>query len=85
MITDKCISYIFHYLTICFLACTDFPVPSGNGNSSDSGSSISTGAIVGIVLGGFSAIFMIMVILWWNGCFKRKDTLEYGTIFSHFV
>ncbi|OMO74702.1 hypothetical protein CCACVL1_16525 [Corchorus capsularis] len=50
----------------------DFIPPSEN----EGRSRISVGAVVGIVAGAAFAIFLIVVILWWIGCFKRKDTLE---------
>ncbi|OMO92550.1 hypothetical protein COLO4_17486 [Corchorus olitorius] len=50
----------------------DFIPPSEN----EGRSGISVGAVVGIVAGAAFAIFLIVVILWWIGCFKRKSTLE---------
>lgn len=46
--------------------------PPSNGNS------ISAGAIVGIVIAVLFIASVIFGILWWKGCFERKDTLEYG-------
>ncbi|KAJ4726505.1 putative Kinase [Melia azedarach] len=51
---------------------SDFPPPSENG----SGSSISAGAVVGIVVGAVSATILILGILWWKCCFKSKSRLE---------
>ncbi|KAK2973390.1 hypothetical protein RJ640_024818, partial [Escallonia rubra] len=47
--------------------------------SSENGSSISAGTVVGIVAGIAFAIFLLLGVLWWTGCLHRKDTLELGT------
>ncbi|KAL2455595.1 putative leucine-rich repeat receptor-like serine/threonine-protein kinase [Forsythia ovata] len=47
----------------------DFPVPSENGNS------MSTGAIVGIIIAVLFTILLILGILWWKGCLGSKDTI----------
>ncbi|XP_022735326.1 probable leucine-rich repeat receptor-like serine/threonine-protein kinase At3g14840 isoform X1 [Durio zibethinus] len=44
--------------------------PSGNGGG------ISASVVVGIVAGATFATFLIMGILWWNGCLRQKSTLE---------
>ncbi|PIN04371.1 Non-specific serine/threonine protein kinase [Handroanthus impetiginosus] len=49
----------------------DFTPPSENGNS------ISTGAIVGIVVAVLFAVLLVLSILWWKGCLRRKDTLQH--------
>ncbi|KAL9145745.1 hypothetical protein ABFS82_13G063900 [Erythranthe guttata] len=53
----------------------DFTPPS------EKGSSISAGAIVGIVAAvlvtALLIVMLVLGILWWKGCFRRKDTLEY--------
>ncbi|PIN04552.1 Serine/threonine protein kinase [Handroanthus impetiginosus] len=49
---------------------SNFTPPSENGNS------ISTGAIVGIVVAVLFAILLVLAILWWNGCLRRKDTIQ---------
>ncbi|KAB1670776.1 hypothetical protein [Gossypium barbadense] len=38
--------------------------------------SISAAAVVGIVAGVVFAALLILGILWWNGCLRRKSTLE---------
>ncbi|KAL0353857.1 UNVERIFIED_CONTAM: putative leucine-rich repeat receptor-like serine/threonine-protein kinase, partial [Sesamum angustifolium] len=48
----------------------DFTPPSENGNS------ISAGAIVGIVVAGLFTILLVLGILWWKGCLRRKDTMQ---------
>lgn len=54
----------------------DFVPPS----SSKGGSSISTGAVVGIVVAGLLVILLAVGILWWR-CFQRKkNTLEQGKL-----
>ncbi|OMO92549.1 hypothetical protein COLO4_17485 [Corchorus olitorius] len=40
------------------------------------GSSISAGAVAGVVAGAVFANFVILGILWWYGCLRRKSTLE---------
>ncbi|XP_022735331.1 probable leucine-rich repeat receptor-like serine/threonine-protein kinase At3g14840 [Durio zibethinus] len=37
---------------------------------------ISASVVVGIVAGATFATFLIMGILWWNGCLRQKNTLE---------
>ncbi|KAL0399499.1 UNVERIFIED_CONTAM: putative leucine-rich repeat receptor-like serine/threonine-protein kinase [Sesamum radiatum] len=48
----------------------DFTPPSENGNS------ISTGAIVGIAVAGLFTVLLVLGILWWKGCLRRKDTMQ---------
>ncbi|KAL0443630.1 UNVERIFIED_CONTAM: putative leucine-rich repeat receptor-like serine/threonine-protein kinase, partial [Sesamum latifolium] len=48
----------------------DFTPPSENGNN------ISAGAIVGIVVAGLFTVMLVLGILWWKGCLRRKDTLQ---------
>ncbi|PIN04372.1 Serine/threonine protein kinase [Handroanthus impetiginosus] len=50
---------------------SNFTPPSENGNS------ISTGAIVGIVVAVLFAVLLVLAILWWNGCLRRKDTMQH--------
>ncbi|KAK3015702.1 hypothetical protein RJ639_006198, partial [Escallonia herrerae] len=46
---------------------------------SEYGNSISAGTVVAIVAGiGFS-IFLLLVVLRWKGCLRRKDTMGLGT------
>ncbi|KAL2455590.1 putative leucine-rich repeat receptor-like serine/threonine-protein kinase [Forsythia ovata] len=47
----------------------DFPVPSENGKS------MSTGAIVGIIVAVLFTILLVLGILWWKGCLGSKDTI----------
>ncbi|KAI3457606.1 hypothetical protein Pfo_014269 [Paulownia fortunei] len=49
----------------------NFTPPSENGNS------ISTGAIVGIVVAVLFTVLLVLGILWWKGCLRRKDTLQH--------
>ncbi|CBI20123.3 unnamed protein product, partial [Vitis vinifera] len=49
----------------------DFIPPSRNGSTS-----ISVSVVVGIVAGVILLIFLVIGILWWRGCLRRKDTLE---------
>ncbi|KAL7087491.1 hypothetical protein ACP275_13G071000 [Erythranthe tilingii] len=53
----------------------DFTPPS------EKGSSISAGGIVGIVAAvlvtSLLIVMLVLGILWWKGCFRRKDTLEH--------
>jgi len=51
---------------------TDFTPPSENG------SSISVGAVVGIVVAGVIVIILVLGILWWKGCLGKKSSLERG-------
>ncbi|KAL0443631.1 UNVERIFIED_CONTAM: putative leucine-rich repeat receptor-like serine/threonine-protein kinase [Sesamum latifolium] len=48
----------------------DFTPPSENGNS------ISAGAIVGIAVAGLFTVLLVLGILWWKGCLRRKDTMQ---------
>ncbi|KAJ1441591.1 Serine/threonine-protein kinase, active site [Sesbania bispinosa] len=47
----------------------DFTPPSENG------SSISAGAVVGIVVAVVAVIMLVFGILWWKGCLGKKNTL----------
>lgn len=38
--------------------------------------SVSVGTVVGIVVGVASAILLLLGILWWKGCLRRKDTIK---------
>ncbi|TKY49221.1 leucine-rich repeat receptor serine/threonine-protein kinase [Spatholobus suberectus] len=49
---------------------SDFPPPSENG------SSISAGAVVGIVAAGAVVIIVVFGMLWWKGCLGKKSSLE---------
>ncbi|CBI20126.3 unnamed protein product, partial [Vitis vinifera] len=48
-----------------------FIPPSRNGSTS-----ISVSVVVGIVAGVILLVFLVIGILWWRGCLRRKDTLE---------
>ncbi|XP_011082789.1 probable leucine-rich repeat receptor-like serine/threonine-protein kinase At3g14840 [Sesamum indicum] len=48
----------------------DFTPPSENGNS------ISAGVIVGIAVAGLFTVLLVLGILWWKGCLRRKDTMQ---------
>ncbi|XP_051152023.1 probable leucine-rich repeat receptor-like serine/threonine-protein kinase At3g14840 [Andrographis paniculata] len=54
---------------------SDFPPPPEIGSSSGGGGGISAGAVVGIVAAVIFGIFLVLAILWWMGCLRRKDTL----------
>ncbi|PIN25480.1 Serine/threonine protein kinase [Handroanthus impetiginosus] len=41
------------------------------------GNSISTGAIVGIVVAVIFAVLLVLSILWWKGCLRRKGTIQH--------
>ncbi|XP_022717354.1 probable leucine-rich repeat receptor-like serine/threonine-protein kinase At3g14840 [Durio zibethinus] len=43
---------------------------------SENGGGIAAGVVVGIVAGAVFATVLIVGILWWNGCLRRKSTLE---------
>ncbi|KAK7335232.1 hypothetical protein VNO80_27009 [Phaseolus coccineus] len=43
---------------------------------SENGSSVSVGAVVGIVVAGVIVIILVLVILWWKGCLGKKSSLE---------
>ncbi|XP_047955696.1 probable leucine-rich repeat receptor-like serine/threonine-protein kinase At3g14840 [Salvia hispanica] len=45
-------------------------------SSSEGGSSISGGAIGGIVVGVLFAAVLVLGVLWWKGCFARKDSMH---------
>ncbi|KAL2496530.1 putative leucine-rich repeat receptor-like serine/threonine-protein kinase [Forsythia ovata] len=51
----------------------DFPVPS-EPVPSENGNSMSTGAIVGIIIAVLFTILLVLGILWWKGCLGSKDT-----------
>ena len=51
---------------------TDFTPPSENG------SSISAGAVAGIVVAVAIVIILVLGILWWKGCLGKKSSLEKG-------
>eukprot|EP00268_Persea_americana_P030922 TRINITY_DN2_c2_g3_i1.p1 TRINITY_DN2_c2_g3~~TRINITY_DN2_c2_g3_i1.p1 ORF type:complete len:1013 (-),score=123.92 TRINITY_DN2_c2_g3_i1:291-3329(-) len=46
---------------------SDFMPPGGN--------KISAGAVIGIVASVFCVIFLIIGILWWKGCFRKKSSM----------
>ncbi|KAK7272598.1 hypothetical protein RJT34_29303 [Clitoria ternatea] len=48
---------------------SDFPPPSENG------SNVSAGAVVGIVAAVVVIIILVFGILWWKGCFGKKNSL----------
>ncbi|XWS10163.1 hypothetical protein CRYUN_Cryun39dG0051900 [Craigia yunnanensis] len=50
----------------------DYMPPSENGG----GTGISANVVIGIVAGAAFATFLIVGILWWNGCLRQKSTLE---------
>jgi len=57
----------------------DNPPPSENGNSIlENGSSVSVGAVVGIVVAVAVVIILVFSILWWKGCLRKKSSLERG-------
>ena len=39
---------------------------------------ISAGAVIGIVASVFCVIFLIIGILWWKGCFRKKNSMYEG-------
>ncbi|XP_022134073.1 probable leucine-rich repeat receptor-like serine/threonine-protein kinase At3g14840 [Momordica charantia] len=43
---------------------------------SEGGKSISPGAVVGIVFAVAFVIFLVLGVLWWRGCLRKKSTLE---------
>ncbi|RWR96284.1 Protein kinase domain-containing protein [Cinnamomum micranthum f. kanehirae] len=47
---------------------SDFTPPGG-------GNKTSAGAVIGIVASVFCVIFLIIGILWWKGCFRKKSTM----------
>ncbi|XP_027191469.1 probable LRR receptor-like serine/threonine-protein kinase At1g07650 isoform X2 [Cicer arietinum] len=53
------------------------PLISAISVESDSapGSSISAGAVVGIVVAAISIMIIVFGILWWKGCFRKKNSL----------
>jgi hypothetical protein len=53
----------------------DFTPPSVSGSSS-----ISAGAVVGIVAAVAIVIILLFFILWWKGCFGKKGSLERGNL-----
>ncbi|KAK9016651.1 hypothetical protein V6N11_079146 [Hibiscus sabdariffa] len=52
------------------------PPPESDTPPSESDNGITTGAVVGIVAGVMFAALLIVGILWWTGCLRRKSTLE---------
>ncbi|KAK8481259.1 hypothetical protein V6N11_038007, partial [Hibiscus sabdariffa] len=54
------------------------PPPESDTPPSESDNSITTGAVVGIVAGVMFAALLIIGILWWTGCLRRKSTSERG-------
>ncbi|WOH05871.1 hypothetical protein DCAR_0625294 [Daucus carota subsp. sativus] len=48
----------------------DFIPPSGKG------ASISVSTVVGIVVAAVSVVFLVLGILWWKGCLRRKDRMD---------
>ncbi|PWA39321.1 leucine-rich repeat transmembrane protein kinase [Artemisia annua] len=47
----------------------NFPIPRNDG-------SLRVGTVVGIVVGAFCAIVLILGLLWWRGCLRHKDANE---------
>ncbi|KAJ8616563.1 hypothetical protein MRB53_035935 [Persea americana] len=47
---------------------SDFTPPGG-------GNKICAGAVIGIVASVFCVIFLIIGVLWWKGCFRKKSTM----------
>ena len=45
----------------------------------ESGSSISAGAVVGIVAAVALLLLLVLGVLWWKGCLRRNNTMEQGT------
>lgn len=52
---------------------------------SESGSSISAGAVVGIVIAGLLVILLVVGIVWWKCFLRRKTTLEQGNLQGTYV
>nr|CAN76712.1 hypothetical protein VITISV_022379 [Vitis vinifera] len=50
--------------------------PQGCALQRNGSTSISVSVVVGIVAGVILLIFLVIGILWWRGCLRRKDTLE---------
>ncbi|CAI9088862.1 OLC1v1023310C1 [Oldenlandia corymbosa var. corymbosa] len=48
----------------------DFRPPGSNGNR------LSAGGVAGIVIAVLFTISTVLVIIWWKGCFRRKDSYE---------
>lgn len=65
--------YSLHLTLSLSHICADFTPPSEDGSSSISG-----GAIAGIVIGVLFALFLVLAILWWKGCLTRKDSMHNG-------
>ena len=42
------------------------------------------GVVVGIVAGVILLVFLVIGILWWRVCLRRKDTLEQGIDYENF-
>jgi len=40
--------------------------------------SISSGVVIGIVVGAAIIIILVFGILWWKGCFGKKNSLTRG-------
>ena len=41
---------------------------------------LSAGAVVGIVAAVALAVILLLGILWWRGCLRRKETMDEGTL-----
>nr|GEX18599.1 probable leucine-rich repeat receptor-like serine/threonine-protein kinase At3g14840 [Tanacetum cinerariifolium] len=54
----------------------NFWVPPKDGSMQGNGNGVSAGTVAGIVVGSVCAVVLILGILWWRGCLRRKDTNE---------
>ncbi|GJW87000.1 probable leucine-rich repeat receptor-like serine/threonine-protein kinase [Tanacetum coccineum] len=54
----------------------NFWVPPNDGSMQGNGNGVSVGTVAGIVVGAVCAVVLILGILWWRGCLRRKDTNE---------
>ncbi|XP_052177863.1 probable leucine-rich repeat receptor-like serine/threonine-protein kinase At3g14840 isoform X2 [Diospyros lotus] len=54
------------------------PLISAISVDSEGGNGMSAGAVVGIVAAVAFVIILLLGILWWRGCLRRKDTMDEG-------
>lgn len=66
------IAVTFDYQLCTVLLCSDFIPPSGKG------ASISVSTVVGIVVAAVSVAVLVLGILWWKGCLRRKNRTDLG-------